>query len=194
MDLTATITPKSDQLNADDLLAGSKTIRITGIKSGTPDQPVWLSYEGDNGKPWKPCKSMRRVLVVGWGANGANYTGRRLTLVNDASVVFGGQKVGGIRISHMSHLSAPLTIALTTTRAQRKPYTVNVLEDERAPTHEELIEWLGEHATAALAFLTESGRLKEGQTLADLPEKNRAKIYRSQAFLDAAGITLSSSN
>ena len=134
MDLTATISPKSDQLNADDLLAGAKTIRITGIKAGTPEQPVSISYEGDNGKPWKPCKSMRRVLVVAWGANGAAYIGRRLTLVNDPGVVFGGQKVGGIRISHMSHIKADVTIALTATRGQRRPYTVKPLEPETTLT------------------------------------------------------------
>jgi hypothetical protein len=128
MDLTKTITPKSDQLNADDLIAGSITITITGIK-GTSDaqQPVSISYDGDNGKPYKPCKSMRRVLVNLWGADGAKYVGRKLTLYRDDSVVFGGIAVGGIRISHASDIAAAKTMALTASKTIRKPYTVQPL-------------------------------------------------------------------
>ena len=206
-DISKTLEAKSDQLNAIDLIAGPRIIRITAVKQGSAEQPVIIHYEGDNGKPWKPCKSMRRVMAVAWGTKASNLVGKKAILVNDPEVVFGGKKEGGIRISHLSHINQRLSIMLRVSRAVSKLFHFEVLPDdsgerevpvtnrgqERAPTHEELIEWLGEHATAALAFLTESGRLKEGQTLADLPEKNRAKIYRSQAFLDAAGITLTQS-
>ena len=141
MDLTPTITAKSDQLNADDLISGAITIKVTGIKgTSEPTQPIAIGYEGDNGKPYKPCKSMRRVLVAAWGANGAEYVGRSMTLYRDNDVSFGGIKVGGIRISHMSHIDAPLTMALTVTRASRKPYTVGKLEvaalPDLTPDHE----------------------------------------------------------
>lgn len=127
-DLAATIAPKSDQLNADDLIAGPKTITITGVRgSDDPDQPVAVHFEGDNRKPWKPCKSMRRVLVHAWGADGNAFVGRSLTLYRDEGVQFGGIKVGGIRISHMSHIERDMTMALTTTRAKRAPYTVKPL-------------------------------------------------------------------
>lgn len=126
--MLATITPKSDQLNADDLIGGtSKTIKITQVAILNGDQPVSLNYEGDNGKPYKPCKSMRRVLVNCWGSDASVYAGRSLTLYRDDKVRFGGAEVGGIRISHMSHISEPITMALTATRAQRKPYTVQPL-------------------------------------------------------------------
>lgn len=128
MNLAPTIIPKSDQLNADDLITGPITIKVTSLKgSSEPQQPVAIHYEGDNGKPYKPCKSMRRVLVSAWGANGAEYVGRLLTLYRDDSVVFGGIQVGGIRISHMSNIDRPMTIALTASKTIRKPYTVNVL-------------------------------------------------------------------
>jgi hypothetical protein len=131
IDLRGTIKPKSDQLNADDLIGGPVTIRITGVSVGEGDQPVSISFEGDGGKPFKPGKSMRRVLVNLWGPDGAVYVGRSLTLYRDEQVVFGGVEVGGIRISHMSHLQRETTMALTATKAKRKPFTVRPLVVEK---------------------------------------------------------------
>lgn len=134
MNLAPTIIPKSDQLNADDLITGPITIKVTSLKgSSEPQQPVAIHYEGDNGKPYKPCKSMRRVLVSAWGANGAEYVGRSMTLYRDDDVAFGGIKVGGIRISHMSHIERDMSMALTVSKAQRKPYTVKVLAVAATP-------------------------------------------------------------
>jgi len=128
-DLSMTIAPKSDQLNADDLIGGAtKTITITKVSLlGEADQPIAINFQGDNGKPYKPCKSMRRLLVHVWGKDGNSYVGRSLTLFRDEKVKFGGLDVGGIRISHMSHIDSPVTMALTATKASRKPYTVKPL-------------------------------------------------------------------
>ena len=128
-DLSLTIAPKSDQMNSDDLIGGPITIKITRVSAdpSSAEQPIAISFEGDNGKPYKPCKSMRRVLVSVWGKDGAQYPGRSMTLYRDPEVQFGGLKVGGIRISHMSHIDAPQTMALTATRANRKPFTVKPL-------------------------------------------------------------------
>lgn len=128
-DLSKTIAPKSDQINADDLIGGPKTITVSDVSlCSEPDQPVAIRFEGDNGKPYKPCKSMRRVLVHIWGADGKAYVGRSMTLYRDDKVTFGGMAVGGIRISHMSHIDKPMTMALTATRANRKAFTVNPLQ------------------------------------------------------------------
>lgn len=131
-DLSHTIAPKSDQLNADDLIAGPRTIRVTKVALRSEDQPVAIHFEGDDGKPYKPCKSMRRVLVTAWGADASVYAGRAMTLYRDDDVVFGGQKVGGIRISHLSHIDRPLTLALTVTRASRKSVTIKPLVAPKA--------------------------------------------------------------
>ena len=128
-DLGTTIAPKSDQTNADDLITGPRTITVTKVSLLTAaDQPIAINYEGDNGKPYKPCKSMRRVMVSIWGPDGATYAGRSMTLYRDPDVKFGGMAVGGIRISHMSHIEKPVTMALTVTRANRKPFTVQPLQ------------------------------------------------------------------
>lgn len=135
MNLANTIIPKSDQLNADDLISGNITVKVTAVKgSNEPQQPVSIHYEGDNGKPYKPCKSMRRVLVSAWGPNGADYVGRSMTLYRDDTVMFGGIAVGGIRISHLSDIERDMTLALTVSRASRKPYVVKRLEVAAPPS------------------------------------------------------------
>lgn len=127
MDLSKTITPKSDQLNADDLIAGPITIKITAVDSGTPEQPVIIHYEGDNGHPYKPGKSMRRVLVTIWGKNGADYVGRQLVLYRDPTIKFGKDTTGGVRISHATDIPERVEIALTVTRGRRAPFFVEPL-------------------------------------------------------------------
>lgn len=132
-DILETIEPKSDQLNADDLLGGRTiTIKVVDVTIEPGDQPVSLHFEGDNGKPYKPGKSMRRVLVNAWGVDTKLWVGRRMTLYRDDKVVFGGMQVGGIRISHMSDIKQNITMALTATRASRKPFTVEPLPGKAA--------------------------------------------------------------
>jgi hypothetical protein len=118
-------------MNSDDLIGGPKTITITRVSANqsSTEQPIAISYQGDNGKPYFPCKSMRRVLVSVWGKDGEAYAGRSLTLYRDPTVTWGGLAVGGIRISHMSGMDADMTMALTATKQSRKPYTVKRLKD-----------------------------------------------------------------
>lgn len=135
IDLTPTITPKSDQLNADDLISGPITIKVAGVKTYEDAGRIKaaISYEGDNGKPYKPCVSMVRVLVIAWGKSGNDYVGRSITLYRDNEVMFGSERVGGIRISHLSDISGTLSIPLTVTRGKRKPYTVQPLAVAKLP-------------------------------------------------------------
>lgn len=126
--LRDTIDPKSDQLNADDLVGTTKTIKVTSVTRGAgSDQPIVINYEGDNGRPFKPCKSMRRVLIFAWGEYGSDWVGKSMTLHCDPEIKFGGVKVGGIRISHLSHIKSALSMSLTATRGKRSPYNVDVL-------------------------------------------------------------------
>lgn len=128
-DMRSVIIPRSDQINADDLLAGPITITITtvSIKPGT-EQPVSIGYENDNGKPFRPCKSMCRVMVSCWGADANQYVGRSLTLYCDPKVTWGGMAVGGIRISHMTDIKGTQVMALTATKGSKKPFTVQPLK------------------------------------------------------------------
>jgi hypothetical protein len=133
MDISNTIKPKSDQLNADDLIAGPRDIIITAVKVTKSEPPVSIHFEGDDGKPYKPCLSMLRVMVALWGKDANAYIGRALRLFRDPKVKYGGEEVGGIRISHASHFEKSITMALTITRAKRAPYTVHPMDMPAAP-------------------------------------------------------------
>jgi hypothetical protein len=137
-DMTPVIAPKSDQLNADSLLTGPITITVTNvtIRPGT-EQPISIHYDGENGRPYKCCKSMARVLVAMWGADASQYVGRSMTLYCDPTVKWAGMEVGGIRISHMSHIDREHTMALTASKGNRKPFKVlplAVAESKTKPT------------------------------------------------------------
>ena len=168
-DMSSVIVPKSDQINADDLIGGPMTIRISGvdIRPGT-EQPVTIHYDGDDGRPWKPCKSMSRVLVAAWGPDAKVYVGRRVTLYRDPSVKWGGMEVGGIRVSAMSHIEREMVLALTATKGSRKPYRVTPLRDE--PTQD--------RAAQVVAGLLE--RIAAASTLADMQALTAEEVVEKQ--------------
>jgi hypothetical protein len=134
MNLTDSIAPKSDQLNAEDLLAGPRTVTVEQVTQGSAEQPVNIHLVEFPGRPFRPSKTVRRILVAAWGAEASAYTGRRMSLYRDPAVRFGGQDVGGIRVSHMSHISKRITLALTVTRGKRAPYVVDPLPDAQPET------------------------------------------------------------
>ena len=127
MDLSSTIAPKSDQLNADDMIAAPRTFTIEKVTQGNAEQPVNIYLTESPGRPWKPSKSMRRVLVAAWGPDGNTYAGRHVTLYRNPDIKFGGEAVGGIEISHMTDLPKPLKLALTVTRGKKRAHTVQPL-------------------------------------------------------------------
>jgi hypothetical protein len=158
-DLSYTIIPKSDQLNADDLIAGPLTITIAGVRSlNSKEQPVALDIDGR--MPYKPCLTMRRALISAWGKDGSKWVGRSLTLYCDPTVRFGPNAVGGIRISHISHIDSPLVILLTTSRARRTEFTFQPLV---IPNYNKLIERYNE--------LNEEGK-KEAWAKLSIEQKN----------------------
>lgn len=132
-DLRPTIVPKSDQLNAEQLLGGPMTLTVTNVQvSSSPEQPVVVHYESENGRPFRPCKTMRKLLVFAWGPDGNEWAGKSMTVYNDPAVKFGGDEVGGIRISHLSHIPKAIEVSLTSTRGKKALYRVALLEMEDA--------------------------------------------------------------
>jgi hypothetical protein len=135
MDLTATIIPKSDQINADDLIAGPRTFTVTEVRvKSSAEQPVDIHLAESPGKPFRPSKTVLRVLVTAWGKEGADYVGRRMTLYRDPEVKWAGQEVGGIRVSHLSHITKQMKLALTETRGKKVTHIVQPLKGEPAKT------------------------------------------------------------
>ena len=133
MDITESLAANSAQQNYDEYLAGPKTVTVAEVTQGTAEQPVNVELVEFPGKPFKPAKSVRRVLAAAWGTDASKWTGRRLTIYGDPSVRYGGKEVGGLRVSHVSHIGKPITVALTVTRGKRAPFTVQPLPDAPAP-------------------------------------------------------------
>lgn len=169
--------PKSDQLNSDSLIGAPITIKITKVVIKPGEQPVSVFYDGDDGKPWKPCKSMGRVMMQGWKNNDAStYVGKSLTLYRDADVTWGGLKVGGIRISHMSHIDSPMTFILTAKKGDNKPFKVLPLKTAPTPKSDpEPFDFpaFETRVTTELAASTDAENLTEWWA-AQKPERMRA--------------------
>jgi len=128
-DLRTTIVPKSDQLNAEQLLGGPLTVTVSDVRvSDSAEQPVTVHYQGDDGHPYKPCKTMRKVLILAWGQDGSGWAGKAMTLYCDSSIMFGGVKVGGIRISHVSGIDRDIQVSLTATRGKKTLHTIKALK------------------------------------------------------------------
>lgn len=126
--IAKTIIPKSDQLNAEDLLTGPITITVMDVRQGSAEQPVAIMVA--DRQPYKPCKTMRKVLVALWGERAADWIGRRMTLYADPDVKWAGVAVGGIRISHLSHIEKAHVLMLSEAKGKRKPVTINPLAEE----------------------------------------------------------------
>lgn len=144
MDIAHTLEPNSDQLDAVELLGGPRTFAISRVSKGNAEQPVEIHLDGFP-RPWRPGKSMRRVLAAAWGTDASVYIGRRVTLYCDPAVRFGSDLVGGTRISHLSHIDKRLSVPLLISRGKSQIYTVEPLAEqptERAPepTAEQITE------------------------------------------------------
>ena len=146
MDITDSLAAKSDQLNSLDLVSGPVTVTIKEVRKGSADQPFDFHLTEMPGRPYRPSKGMRRVIAAGWGPEASTYTGRQLTLYHEPTVTWAGEEIGGIRISHMSHLDKPLKTSLVLAKTKRIPFTVQPLVEstpdatpaQREPAVEEI--------------------------------------------------------
>lgn len=136
MDITTTTEPDSTQWNADDFIGSPRTFEITDVTAGSREQPINIHLAGSD-RVYRPGKSMRRVFAAAWGSETNVYAGRRVTLYCDPDITFGKDKPGGVRISHLSHIDKPLTVALTVTRGRRAPFIVKPLADAPAALTDE---------------------------------------------------------
>lgn len=134
MDISDTLAPKSDQLDAVDLLGGPPRIfTVSGVSRGNSEQPVQIALvEFD--RVWRPGKSMRRVLAHCWGSDASQWVGRQVELFCDTEVVFGGEKVGGTRISRLSHIDKPTSVPIIIKKGRSGGYKVAPLPAPAAVT------------------------------------------------------------
>lgn len=127
--------PRSDQWNGDDFVNGkAKVFTIADVKHGSAEQKYDIVLAEGEGRVWRPPLTVLRILMDAWGDESDEWVGRRVALYRESSVTFGKEKVGGIRISHMSDLpdGKPFEHASTVTRGRKRNVVIKPLPD--APT------------------------------------------------------------
>ena len=161
-DISETLAPNSDQLDAVDLLGGPQTFTVVKVSKGKDDQPVSV-HLAEFPRVWRPGKSMRRVLAACWGTDAAQWTGRRVTLYCDQSVMFGSDVVGGTRISHLSHIDKAKKIPLLIKRGKSATFTVQPLPDQSPADRIAALraEWTHADADRKAAIEAEVQKLQE---------------------------------
>jgi hypothetical protein len=156
MDLSKKIIAKSDQLNADDLIGGPQTFTVVEVKdTGNEDQPVSIILaEWPSNRPFKPSKTVARILAYCLGAETDDWPPNvRMTLFRDEKVKWAGEEVGGIRVSHLSHIKGPQKIALQESKHKKSLHTILPLPD--APTQPPAL------TDAMIACATDIDQLRE---------------------------------
>jgi len=123
-----TIQSKSDQLNAVDLISPI-TVTVSQVtRVNDLSQPMVINYQGDNGKPYKPSLTMRRVILSIWGEDDTQWIGRGMVLYNEPTVMWAGKPSGGVQISHLSHMQNNVAkLMLPITRGKKKEFVIRLL-------------------------------------------------------------------
>lgn len=135
MDISDTLAPNGEQLDAIELAGGPRIFTISEVSKGSAEQPVNV-HLAEFPRPWRPGKSMRRVLAACWGTDASAWVGRRVELFLDPEVTFGKDKPGGTRVSRLSHLDAPKKVPLLVARGKSAIFTVDPLPDAPTPPAE----------------------------------------------------------
>ena len=179
-DISDTLAPNSDQLDAVDLLGGSRVFTIKGVSKGSSEQPVQIAL-AEFPRPWRPGKSMRRVLVACWGPDASAYVGRRVELFCDPYVQYGGKAVGGTRIAALSHLDGPKQVPLLITRGKSAMFTVQPLKDDAPPAPDYVAE-----AKAATTTAEVKAIWQRAQSAGHLSDALKADLVRIGEALKVA--------
>lgn len=174
-EFTRTNAAKSDQMNAVDLIAGPMAFMITDVRmTGAVDQPVAISVDG-YAQPWKPSKTFRRVLTAAWPDEPSEWIGRYVVLWCDPDITWAGEKVGGIAISHMSHIDGEKRFKLNESKSKKKTVIVQPYQAANvAPVSAEPIFWPDEAFAKRLAAAQpkiDSGELTVEAFIATLEKK-----------------------
>lgn len=132
-DISDTLAPASDQLDAIELASGPRIFEIERVTKGNTEQPINIHFKNFP-RPWRPSKGMRRILAYCWSTDASTWAGRKVELFFDPEVTFGKDKPGGTRISRLSHIDKPTSVPLLVSRGKSATFTVQPLPDEPPTT------------------------------------------------------------
>lgn len=183
-DISDTLAPNSDQLDAVDLLGGPPrvfTITKVDVKSGA-DQPVSV-HLAEFPRVWRPGKSMRRVLANCWGNESDKWVGQRVELYCDETVTFGKVAVGGTRISRLSGIDKPKSTPLIVSQGKGGSWRVDPLppvDDIDQALNADLVAQVaaGIEAATTMAEVREWGNRAQSRNLLDLTPEGATSTLR----------------
>jgi len=194
-EFTRTNAAKSDQMNAVDLIAGPMVFMITDIRmTGSADQPVAISVDA-HAQPWKPSKTFRRALTAAWHDEPSEWIGRYVVLWCDPDITWAGEKVGGIAVSHMSHIDGEKRFKLNESKSKKKtviikPYYPQEQQADQPPAQP--VFWPDDKFAEKLAGAQpklDSGELSVDQVIEFLEKKapltvgQKARIKKSEPVM-----------
>ena len=147
-DIAKAIEPQSDRQNAVDYQTGPKVFTVAGTSDYRDDKGrgrvnVHLAEAPD--RPFKPSATNLRLIAIGWGEDDTTWPGRRIKLALDPEVMFGMEKVGGIRVVALSDMEQPFTAKLPVTRGKKQEFRVEILPDAPAPPIPEDVQTLAQY-------------------------------------------------
>lgn len=122
-----TAEPRSDQINYEDFVGGSRVFTVAGVRVGTAEQKYDIGLQEEQ-RVWRPPLTVLRTLIACWGDDATAWQGRQVELYGDPSIRFGKEAVGGIRIKALSHLDEPITVSVTVARGKRQKITIQPLQ------------------------------------------------------------------
>jgi hypothetical protein len=147
MDITESLAPASDQLDAIDLATtGPQTFTVVEVSKGNAEQPVQIKL-AEFPRVWRPSKGMRRVLAHCWGTDASAWAGHRVRLFNDPDVMFGKERTGGVRVSHVSHITGPQSVPMLVSHGKSSTYVVEPLVESAATLELDELRAAWKHAT-----------------------------------------------
>jgi len=134
MDITEALAPASDQLDAVELVNPRTFTIAPGSKLGKRDGKTVAEIRFvDFDRVWRPSKGMLDVLAACWGTKAEAWVGHQVTVYNDPDVMYGKDKVGGVRISHLSHIDKARIVTIRGAGAGRKkPWPVQPIAETAA--------------------------------------------------------------
>lgn len=187
-----TLEAKSDQLNATDIMGIDLVIHIRDAQlTGSKEQPLSVYFDGDNNRPWKPSKGMRRVLAAAWGAETENLIGKYAMLHFDPTVKYAGKEVGGIRIKALSDIDKRgIVVVETINRQNRVQLKIEYLNTERPAYPADKFT----AALPAMAAKMQSGEMTLQQVIAKCQQTGRLTREQLSQLEAVAPVVIESHN
>jgi len=183
MDISEVIAPDSDEMVAADLIGSPPQVfTIAEVTQAARDGKRVANIRLEEfPRPWRPGKGMSRVMADNWGRETEGWVGRKVELYGDPDVYFGKEKTGGVRISRLSHISAPKTTRTNPRGGKNSTWTVQPLPD--APPAK---DWDAVIATAVgLTDLDALSELWKREGVGNAPKEVQAEISARAAAIKA---------